>query len=80
MTMKNLPLTVYIFMEKGYLSIHHHGQVQERACEYLDIYIWQVKLKNTRIDAWLYLLRLCSPFRCPSQTLHKQIEAGCPTY
>lgn len=37
MTMKNLPLTVYIFMEKGYLSIHHHIQVQERACEYLDI-------------------------------------------
>lgn len=79
MTMKNLPLTVCIFMEKGYLSIHHHGQAQERACEYLDIYIWHVKLKNTRIDTRLYLLHLSSPFRCPSLTLHKQIEAGGPT-
>lgn len=42
MTMKNLLLTMYIFMEKGYLSIHHHILVQERACEYLDIYILHV--------------------------------------
>lgn len=36
MTMKNLPLIMFIFMEKGYLSIHHHILVQERACDYLD--------------------------------------------
>lgn len=40
--MKNLLLTMYIFMEKGYLSIHHHILVQERAFEYLDIYILHV--------------------------------------
>lgn len=58
--MKNLPLTMYIFMEKGYLYIHHHILVQERACEYLDIYSLNVQLKrkNTRIDTWLSLSRL----------------------
>lgn len=42
MTVKNLPLTAYIFMEKGYLSIHHHILVQEEASEYFHIYILHV--------------------------------------
>lgn len=42
MTVKNLPLTTYILMEKGYLSIHHHILVQEEDSEYLDIFILHV--------------------------------------
>lgn len=42
MTMKNLPLIMYIFMEKGYLSFHHHILGQERACDYLDTSILYV--------------------------------------
>lgn len=55
--MKNLLLTMYIFMEKGYLSIHHHILVQERDFEYLDVYILHVyfKRKNTHTDARLSL-------------------------
>lgn len=80
--MKNLPLSMYIFMEKGYLSIHHHILVQERACEYLDIYILhaQLKRKNTCIHARLSLLPLSSPLRCPSQILNKYVEDGHLTY
>lgn len=37
--MKNLPLIMYILMEKSYLSIYHHILGQERACDCLDISI-----------------------------------------